>query len=254
MFERSLAAATDADDLRRDRNAHTRPDDVSDVSGPGIDERWSEPLRVVVLASLDRSTEIVAALRTAGFDVDVAADVPGMAEVVGRDEVFVSVADNAGPHWVREMSDLVRHRPGARPLVLADLDGPEEILAALGVGVAGFVPPTASTGAIVRSVRSIFLSGITIPRSMVPVLVDAVRNGHGHSVDTPTGPIDLTSREWEILQLLLQRRTTREMAAALFVSVGTVRSHVSAVLRKVGAEDRDDVVRLIEQSRPRDAS
>lgn len=224
------------------------------MNGPGNEEQWCEPLRVVVLASIDRSAGIAAALRTAGFDVDVAADLPGMAGLVRREERFVAIVDKHEPHWVRPLSDLVRLRPGARPLVLADVDGPEEILAALGAGVAGFVPPAASTGAIVRSVRSIVLNGVTIPRGMVPVLVDAVRNGHGHSVDTAAGPIDLTGREWEILQLLLQRRTTREMAAALFVSVGTVRSHVSALLRKVGAEDRDELVSLVEHPDSRSAS
>jgi DNA-binding NarL/FixJ family response regulator len=224
------------------------------VSGLGNDERWSESSRVVVLARSEWSVEIVAALRRAGFDVDAAADVPGMVGLVGREELFVAIVDDREPNWVRQVSDLVRHRPGARPLVLAEVEGPAEILAALSVGVAGFVPPNASAGAIVRSVRSIFLSGVSIPRGMVPVLVDSVRNGHGHSVDTPTGPIDLTGREWEILQLLLQRRTTREMAATLFVSVGTVRSHVSTLLRKVGAEDRDELVSLVEHPGRRSAS
>jgi DNA-binding NarL/FixJ family response regulator len=48
----------------------------------------------------------------------------------------------------------------------------------------------------------------------------------------------LTNREWEVLVLLGQGRTTREIATRLVVSAGTVRSHVAALLRKLGPPDR----------------
>ena len=58
----------------------------------------------------------------------------------------------------------------------------------------------------------------------------------------------MTDREWEIMQLMLQRRSTREIADALYVSVGTVRSHVSALMHKVGAVDRDDLITIVERA------
>jgi DNA-binding CsgD family transcriptional regulator len=47
---------------------------------------------------------------------------------------------------------------------------------------------------------------------------------------------------------MLQRRSTREIADALYVSVGTVRSHVSALMHKVGAVDRDDLITMVERA------
>ena len=70
-------------------------------------------------------------------------------------------------------------------------------------------------------------------------------------MNTAAGPIDVTHREWEIMQLMLQRRSTREIADALYVSVGTVRSHVSALMHKVGAVDRDDLITMVERAGPR---
>jgi DNA-binding CsgD family transcriptional regulator len=70
-------------------------------------------------------------------------------------------------------------------------------------------------------------------------------------MNTVAGPIDVTDREWEIMQLMLQRRSTREIATALYVSVGTVRSHVSALMHKVGAVDRDDLIAMVERARNR---
>ena len=50
--------------------------------------------------------------------------------------------------------------------------------------------------------------------------------------------VQLTNREWEVLVLLGQGRTTREIANRLVVSTGTIRSHVAALLRKLGVGDR----------------
>ena len=86
---------------------------------------------------------------------------------------------------------------------------------------------------------------------MVGPLVALARHGRGHRMNTIAGPIDVTDREWEIMQLVLQRRTTREIADALFVSAGTVRSHLSALMHKVGAVDRDDLIAMVERSQQR---
>ena len=59
------------------------------------------------------------------------------------------------------------------------------------------------------------------------------------------GP-QLTAREWEVLDLMRERLATREIAARMFVSDVTVRRHVSALLRKLGAPDRAAAVRLVE--------
>jgi DNA-binding NarL/FixJ family response regulator len=167
-----------------------------------------------------------------------------------RSQPFVVVFDDSRPDWLTKIADLCERVPQVQPLLFTDLDSPDEFMSALGAGVAGFCPTHASSSAIVRSVLSMLESGVSIPRSYIPPLVAEVRRGRGHRVYTAAGAIDITDREWDILQLLMQRRSTREMADALFVSVGTVRSHVSALLRKLGAVDRDDAIRLIGRGRP----
>ena len=64
---------------------------------------------------------------------------------------------------------------------------------------------------------------------------------------TAGGRVEVTDREWEILELLIEGRSTREMADKLYISVGTVRSHVSILLKKLGAVDREDAVQLIKR-------
>lgn len=205
-----------------------------------------------VLVALDaspRSAEIVHGLTEEGFEVAFADGLGEAARTVPEGEPVVAVVDDAGDDWLRRVSDLLRDRPLARPLALVELESPDQFLAALSAGVAGFAPPDATIEAIVRTVRSLTEHGVAIPRGMVPALVAEVRHGRGHSVQTAAGRIAVTDREWEILQLLVQRRSTREIADQLYVSVGTVRSHVSTLLKKLGAVDRDDAVRMIERGR-----
>jgi ATP/maltotriose-dependent transcriptional regulator MalT len=59
----------------------------------------------------------------------------------------------------------------------------------------------------------------------------------------------LTSREWEVLDLLCERMTTDAIARGLFLSPETVRSHVKAIYRKLGVNSRDAAIERAEELR-----
>lgn len=195
-----------------------------------------------------RRDEVRRALAAAGYDI-AAVDSPDelLNGHVSKHAVVLLDVDVVGSSLLRFVTDLVGRHAGVRVVLLGSIGGPEEFLSALAAGVAGFCPPDASVGAIVRTLDDVGATGVAVPRSLVAPLVDHLLHGRGHRVRSAAGPIDVTEREWQILMLLLQRRSTREMSDALFVSVGTVRSHVSALLRKLGAVDREDAIRMIER-------
>jgi DNA-binding CsgD family transcriptional regulator len=72
------------------------------------------------------------------------------------------------------------------------------------------------------------------------------RGARRRTVVDVVGHARLTSREWEVLDLLRQGWTTAAIARDLVLSQATVRTHVAAVLRKLGASDRDEAIRLFE--------
>ena len=185
-------------------------------------------------------------LRGAGFGVEHTGRLSDVCGLVRCDESVIVLCDTNHHDWLRALSDLVVLRPHTQLVLLASLD-PAEFLAALSAGVSGFCAPDAPAVAVVRTVKSVERTGTSIPRHMVPLLVQNVRHGSGRAVHTGAGVVDVTEREWAILQLLMQRRSTREMAEALFVSVGTVRCHVSTLLKKLGAVSRDDAVSLFDR-------
>ena len=228
------------------RNGPLHRVDGVDVGGGLVAvESVDSDLRVVVwTSSSDVSERVRRAVRALGGDLTIVDECPEPAAFDQGAEVFV--VDHALPDWLAVVARVVEECPQLRPLLIGDVDGPDEFLCALSAGVVGFCPKDVSVGAIERSIRSILDAGVSIPRSYTKSLVDAVTHGRGHVVHTAAGDITVTDREWEILQLLVQRRSTREIAETLFVSVGTVRSHVSTLVRKLGAADREDVIALVE--------
>jgi DNA-binding NarL/FixJ family response regulator len=115
-------------------------------------------------------------------------------------------------------------RAGARGYLLKDMD-PDRLGAALhGVtgGGGGAAPLAGLAGA--RGVPG------TVPAQ---ALREAQR------------PTQLTSREWEIMELLREGLSTEEVANRLFVAPGTVRVHVSSVLKKLRVPDRASAIRVL---------
>lgn len=214
--------------------------------GRAIDVRW----RVVAyLTNFPMATELTGSLADLGYEVD---SITMLSELVGHvaiDEPTVVVIHNGHHDWLRSVADLLRVRPLARTVLLAEISAAEEFLAAISAGVAGFCRPDVDVDAIVRTIESVRESGVAIPRSMIAPIVDQLRNGRGHRIQSAAGAISVTDREWQIVQLMLQRRSTREIADELFVSVGTIRTHISTIVHKLGAVDRDDAIELIERGR-----
>lgn len=202
---------------------------------------------VVALADTGRAISLVDALSHRGFEVASSAGIVEIAGTVDGDRPFVAIVDNADPGWLRAVSDLLQAAPRARVLALVDIGSSAELVLAVSIGVRGFVSPTIDGAALSRTVRAMLGGEVAIPRPFVAALVDEVRRGGARSVETAAGSIAVTDREWQILQLLLQRRSTREIAEQLFVSVGTVRTHISALGRKLGVDDRESTIRLLEQ-------
>ena len=78
-------------------------------------------------------------------------------------------------------------------------------------------------------------------------LVKALQTqGRRRAVIGKRGRVDLTAREWEVLDMLCEGLTTAEIAERLSLSSVTVRRHVSGTVRKLGVGDRAEAVALVE--------
>jgi DNA-binding NarL/FixJ family response regulator len=166
-------------------------------------------------------------------------------EVVGApDGATVVLIGEQQRNLLPTIGDISTHAPDALIIVLSRLRAERDVMLALHAGAAGFCDFSASPEAIARTVEDAVDNGAAVPRWLVPHLVNRLRQGSRRVVQCPAGSIELTEREWEVLQQLRLGRTTSEIAAALYVSAGTIRSHVWALVRKCGVSDREALIDL----------
>lgn len=133
-------------------------------------------------------------------------------------------------------------------LVLTTFDQDELLHGALRAGASGYMLKHAAPSGLVEAVRTVADGGSWIDPSVAGKVIDTLRQ---------TAPIDatgrpnldmLSKRELEVLRLMREAPTNQELAAMLFVSESTVKTHISRLLMKTGSHDRAQLVSLAYRS------
>lgn len=128
-------------------------------------------------------------------------------------------------------------------IILTTFGLDEYVSSALVAGASGFLLKDASADDLVGAVRSVIDGEFAISPSLVRAVVDQVRSGDARrQPDSVPGVEELTEREREVLEQLASGRSNAEIAAALFLSEATVKTHLSRVLAKLGVRDRVQAV------------
>jgi DNA-binding NarL/FixJ family response regulator len=130
-------------------------------------------------------------------------------------------------------------------LVLTSFDEDELVLGAIRAGAVGFLLKTVDAPTLVQAVRSVAAGeGALDPRVTRRALAAAAQ---GAAAPSPSARdrADLTSREQEVLDGILQGWSNAQLAARLQISVPTVKTHVSNVLTKLGARSRSHAAALV---------
>lgn len=140
---------------------------------------------------------------------------------------------------------IVKASPKTLVVVLSRSDSPEDVVTAFTRGASGYLLKGISGERLASTLRSAYAGEPPLSRSLVPYLVDEVRRGSIRRLTLPGGPVTLTPREWEVGEMLRDGRTTTEIADRLGVSPITIRRHVSLLVTKLGAKDREDAVELL---------
>jgi DNA-binding NarL/FixJ family response regulator len=129
--------------------------------------------------------------------------------------------------------------PNLRLAVLSTSHRKQDILAALDAGVHGYVPKTMSPARLVEALRLIMDGLIYVPPSVasIPPASDGVQVLKAVPAKRP--PIEsLTPRQKEVLGLLMQGKSNKEIAQTLRLGEGTVKVHMAALFRVFGARSR----------------
>ena len=122
-----------------------------------------------------------------------------------------------------------------------------DLFAALRAGAAGYLLKDTSPERLPHALRGVVNGEAALPRTLVTRLVDDYRSRARRRRLPLIGrdPIELSAREWDVLTLLQQGLTTKEVAEHLAISPVTVRRHLSMAMEKAGVDSREDIVRLL---------
>ena len=135
-----------------------------------------------------------------------------------------------------------RERPALKPVVMGEPLSPDQIQAVIGAGAKGFLLRSAGVSEISMAIEIVLDGSIWAPRKVLAKLVEAGTAGAEHLAPPVVRQESIeqmiTGREREVLHLLMNGRSNREIAAAMGIEQATVKAHLGRMLRKTRAKNR----------------
>jgi DNA-binding NarL/FixJ family response regulator len=179
----------------------------------------------------------IAVLLSVQDDIEVAGEAADGEEALRlaaslRPDVLLLDLKLPGLDGIGVLERLAEHSAATRALVLTSAADKAKVASAMQAGAAGFLYKDVDPDALVRAIRSVH-DGHTLLTAAAAELLSGGAPGRGGR-----GIGALTSRERQVLSLLADGRSNREIARALGVSEKTIKTHVSSVLAKLGVADR----------------
>ncbi len=149
-----------------------------------------------------------------------------------RERPHVALIDLKMPELdgVATITEIHREFPRAALLVLTTFDRDEDISRSLRAGAKAYLLKDAPPAELVEAIRSVYLGNRHLPEAICNKLLDSMLYPN------------LTHREFEVLRLMTSGESNREIGDDLFITEGTVKSHVNNILSKLGVSDRTQAV------------
>ena len=159
------------------------------------------------------------------------------AKELGPDIVLMDIA-MPGVDGVAACEEITAALPDTRVILLTQYENREYILPATKAGACGYVLKRAAADQLVSAIRTVHAGGAYVDPAVASVMMEELRT------PSRTGLDRLSEREGEVLVLIAQGRTNREVAEALSVSPKTVDFHRANLMQKLGLKGRADLVRF----------
>ncbi|HTK16092.1 MAG TPA: response regulator transcription factor [Acidimicrobiia bacterium] len=187
-----------------------------------------------------------------GSEVDVvgaASEVDAAIEMIRArvpDVVLVDV-HMPGGGGARVITEVLATHPDVRFLALSVSDAPEDVIATIRAGARGYVTKTIGPDELVEAVGAVAAGDAVFSPRLAGFVLDAFAGAAPPSTDPELE--QLTPREREVLRLIARGYAYKEVARDLEISVKTVESHVSSVLRKLQLSSRHQLARWANERR-----
>ena len=215
---------------------------MSIESGTHVGIISSDPLRRLGLTSILEDAIDVEATPLA-LEIDEVFSTEGLAAIVFDSR-------GTGEALLEMLGKLRRDRPMLKVIVMGEALDFDRVQSIIGAGAKGYLAERAKEDEITMAVKIVLDGSIWAPRKVLARLIDA-----GGSPSGPVGsdePVQskLTPSELQVLHLLKEGSSNRDIAAAMGIDEVTVKAHLGRMLRKTGASNRVELtLRALEQEK-----
>jgi DNA-binding NarL/FixJ family response regulator len=147
--------------------------------------------------------------------------------------------------------DLLRELPEVssrtKAIVVAGAQVEEEVVQCMRMGARGFLVKQCPTELFLKCIRKVHAGEIWLDGRMTEAVLGALSGKQGENQPPEKG--DLSRRELEVIQLVIQGYKNRDIAGKLFISEKTVKNHLSAIFNKLGVTDRLELTLYVFEKR-----
>jgi DNA-binding NarL/FixJ family response regulator len=194
-------------------------------------------------------TAIRAALDSSSFHICAEAiDADSAIEAAQATRPDVCLLDIYMPgSGIRAAGEILRVLPGTAIVMLTGSDSDDDLFAALKAGAVGYLLKDIDPMRLPAALEGVLAGEAAIPRALVARLVGEFRRRTGtrRTVLRGNRRVELTEREWDVLELLRAGLTTKGIAGRLSISPVTVRRHLSETSRKLQVTSRRDLLQIL---------
>ncbi len=157
---------------------------------------------------------------------------------------------------IKAAEEIVQALPGTTVVMLTVSRSDDDLFAALRAGASGYLLKDTDPSRLPFALRGVLEGEAALPRGLVARLIEEFRT-RGKRRRLPLmrqRGIELTEREWEVLDFLHDRLSTAQIAERMSISPVTVRRHVSEILKKLRVSSREEAVQLLGDGGPGDSN
>lgn len=205
------------------------------------------PIRVVIV---DDESLVRVALRVfldTAPDFELVGEAANGADAIGlvrqlRPDVVLMDVQMPVMDGIEATNRLIREFPGMKIVALTTFSAERVVVPMLTAGAAGFLVKDTAPERILGALRLAHEGGYVLSPRVAQGLVSSVQQNQDHAARALRPDEALTDRELETVTLLAQGMSNSEIAAAMFVSEATVKSHLGRIIAKWGVRDRVQVL------------
>jgi DNA-binding NarL/FixJ family response regulator len=180
-------------------------------------------------------------------DIEVVAEAEDGAQAVAevarlRPDIVLMDIRMPGLDGLAATEQVLAQTPGTRVIVLTTFDVDEYVFSALRIGASGFLLKSSPAERLVRAIRLVADGDAMLDPAVTSRVIEKFASQHVPEAASTPELERLTERELEVLTQVAKDLSNAEVAAALFITEATVKTHVARLLAKLGLRDRVQAV------------